>query len=100
MLLSIEDILFVGKRMMAVKRCFLMNENKSSGICKVSSTEAGSVMAVSIHESWRLSNTVPANCSVSDLNLDTHLSWAQPCCVWVCKKYCNITLVSVSFRQR
>lgn len=60
--------------MRSVKRCSLMNENKTSGICKMSSTEAGAVMAVRIHESWRLS--VSLSCSVSELNLDTHLSWA------------------------
>ncbi|CAM9672109.1 unnamed protein product, partial [Bubo scandiacus] len=38
-LLSVKDILFVGKRMRSVKRCFLMN--KISRICKMCSTEAG-----------------------------------------------------------
>jgi len=57
MLLSVEDMLFVGKRLRSVRRCFLMN--KSYGICKVSSVEAGAVMTVRIREPWRLSNTSP-----------------------------------------
>lgn len=73
--------------------------NKTSGIRKVSSTETGSVVAVGIHESRRFSDTVCLSCSVSRLNLDTHSSWAQPCCVWVCRKCCNVPLGSVSFRQ-
>lgn len=58
-----------------------MNGNKTSGICKMSSTEAGSEMALRIHESWRISNTISLSCFISELNLDTHLSWALLYCV-------------------